>query len=44
MTTSLPSGSSTRATRSPHGWSVGSSVTVTPADLMRSMAASQSSA
>jgi hypothetical protein len=42
--TSLPSGSSTRATRSPQGWSAGSSVTVAPPARSRSTAASQSSA
>ena len=42
MMTSLPSGSTTRATRSPHGWSRGSSVMVVPAVRSRSTTASQS--
>ena len=43
--TRLPSGSRTRATRSPHGWSAGSAtIAVTPAARRRSTAASQSSA
>ena len=44
MITSLPSGSSTRATRSPHGWSVGSSVTVAPPVRSAVTVSSQSSA
>ncbi len=44
MITSLPSGSCTRAIRSPHGWSLGSSTIATPAARSRSTAVSQSSA
>ena len=41
--TSLPSGSRTRATRSPHGWSSGSTSIRTPAARSESTVASQSS-
>ena len=42
--TTLPSGSRTRATRSPQGWSAGSSRMGTPPARSRATAASQSSA